>query len=160
MQRFQHQLRGENPAPRARLCPVTAGPPCCVCYPHRAAPRAALPRAGPQPIPSYRLRWGALGSPAPYGVRAVEGAAFSLVRKGGGTRTGRVGPCSLLSHAVLRCLASVTKLQLKFLTRSQQLVPWVLAGAAALRRAEVGLCTAVALQCSGRSGEHSPGAAQ
>lgn len=47
--------------------------------------------------------------------------------------------------------ASATKLQLKFLTRSQQLVPWVLAGAAALRRAEVGLCTAVALWCSGRS---------
>lgn len=89
MQRFQHQLRGENPAPRARLCPVTAGPPCCVCYPHRAAPRAALPRAGPQPIPSYRLRWGALGSPAPYGVRAVEGAAFSLVRKGGGDTDGK-----------------------------------------------------------------------
>lgn len=108
MQRFRHQLRGENPAPRARLCPVTAGPPCCVCYPHRAAPRAALPRAGPQPIPSYRLRWGALGSPAPYGVRAVEGAAFSLVRKGGGTRTGRVGPCSLLSHAVLRLLPTAT----------------------------------------------------
>lgn len=57
-------------------------------------------------------------------------------------------------------LASVTKLQLKLLTRRQQLVPWVLAGAAALRRAEVGLCTAVALRCSGRSRKRSPGAAQ
>lgn len=69
----------------------------------RAASRAA---PGPDPNPSPPTDCGGVpsGPLLPTGCGRLKGQPSAWSGRGGGTRTGRVGPCSLLSHAVLRLL--------------------------------------------------------
>lgn len=71
----------------------------------------AASRAAPGRTPTHPLLPTAVGCPrVPCSLRGAGGWRGSLQpgQEGGGTRTGRVGPCSLLSHAVLRLLPTAT----------------------------------------------------